>query len=107
MRRGAALDLGLPAEGFGAIHDPRCDEDDELVADVARTAALEQDAEDRDVAEEGHLIEVSAGVAGEDSADDRSVPVEDEKIRLRLALQDRRVTTRRGLVEVRLVAVDL
>src|SRR4051812_6103416 len=54
------------AESFGAVHDPRRDEDHELVARIARTTALEQDAEDRDVTEERDLVQVAAGVARED-----------------------------------------
>ena len=42
----------------------------------------------------GHLVQVAAGVAGEDAADDRRVPVHDQQVGLRLALQDRRVATR-------------
>ena len=45
----------LRAEGLGAVDDARGEEDDELAAGVAGAAALEEQAEDRDVAEERDL----------------------------------------------------
>ena len=54
-------------------------------------AALEEHAEDRDVAEQRDLVEVATGVAGVDAADDRGVAVHDEQVGLGLALEDRRV----------------
>src|SRR6185437_16101367 len=95
------------AERFRAVHDARGEEDDELGAGVAGPAALEEQAEDGDVAEDRHGVEVAAGVAREDAADDGGVAVHDEQVGLGLALQDGGIAAGGGLVEVRLVAVDL
>src|SRR5207237_5261295 len=90
---------GSATERFSSIHDARREEDHELVARVRRSPALEQDAEDRDVTEEGHLVEVSTGVTRVDSTDDRGVTVHHEEVGLRFALEDRRIAARRGLLE--------
>src|SRR4051812_3942742 len=79
---------GLAAEGFGAVDDAGGEEDHELPAAVAGAAALEQQADQRNIAEERHLVEVAAGVAGEDTADDGGVSVEHEQVRFGLTLQD-------------------
>src|SRR5581483_11780719 len=72
-------------QSFGAVDDARRDEDDELVSRVARTATLEENPQDGDVAEERHLVQVGARVSRVDAADDRGVTVHDEKVGLGLA----------------------
>lgn len=97
----------LFAESFSAIDDARRDENDELAARIARTAALEKDAEERDIAKNGDLIEVATGIARENATDDCRMPVHDQQIGFSFALQDGRIATGRGLVEVGFVSVDL
>src|SRR5262249_23006952 len=79
------------SKSLGAVHDARREENDELAARVGCAAPLEQETEQRDVAEEGNLIEVSAGVARVDAADDDRVAVHDQEVGLRFTLQDRRI----------------
>src|SRR5689334_14527855 len=61
----------LASERFRPVYDARREEDHELAALVARPAALKEQAEQRDVTEERHLVEVAASVARENSADHR------------------------------------
>src|SRR5689334_68860 len=82
-RFGAAAKFSAP-EGFGSVHDARREEDHELAARVARAAVLEEKPEQRNIAEEGHLIEVTAGIPCVDAADDGGVAVHDEEIGLGL-----------------------
>ena len=84
----------LLAESFRAIDDARRDEDDEFSARVAGTTSLEENAEEGQVAKDGDLIEVAAGVAREDAADDCCMAVHDEQIGFRFALQNRGIATR-------------
>src|SRR3954464_10902251 len=98
---------GLPAESLGAVHDARREEDHELATRVRGAASLKEQTENWYVPEEGHLVEVAAGVSREDAADDRGMSVHDQQIGLCFAFQDGRIAAGRSLVEVGLVAVDL
>ncbi len=97
-REGSGAPAESASEGFGAVHDARSEEDHKLVPGVARAPTLEENAEDRDVAEEGDLIQVSTGISGVNTTDYRSVTVLDEQVGLGFALEDGRVATGRRLV---------
>src|SRR5262245_28646328 len=92
--------LYLASQRFGSVHDARREEDHELAPRVAGAAVLEQEPEQWDVAEEGHLVEVATGVPGVNAADHCRVAVEHEELGFGLALQDGRIAAGRRLVEV-------
>src|SRR5690606_21039093 len=62
-------------EGGLAVDDGGADEDEQLRPLVADRAALEEPAEDRDVAEQRDLPDRFRGAAGVDAADHGGIPV--------------------------------
>jgi len=81
---------GYLPESLGTVHDTRCEEDHELAARVRSAASLKEQTKNRYVPEEGHLVEVAAGVSREDATDHRGMSVHDQQVSFCFAFQDGR-----------------
>ena len=81
-------------------HNPRCSKSRQTLT------LLEEQSQNRNISEERNLRYVPGGIARVDTSDNRGMTVGNQQLRLRLTLENRRLSTSTHSREVGLISID-